>query len=99
MHTEIKAVHFELNDATKEIITERVERLDFAADKIIDLDFTLTQDKSNRYEIEAKVHFRWGAHAVLKADGYDLGATLHDLLDRVDHKVRKEVDRVSDHKA
>ena len=40
MHTEIKAVHFELNDATKEIITERVERLDFAADKIVDLDFT-----------------------------------------------------------
>ena len=99
MNTDIKAVHFELDEATKEIIGERVERLEFAADKVIDLDFTLTQDKSNRYEIEAKGHFRWGAHSVLKADGYDLGATLHDLLDRVDHKVRKEVDRVSDHKA
>lgn len=98
MEMSIKSVHFDVDDLTRELIQARLEKVEYAADRIQDLDFTLTKEKDHTYELEAKVHFRWGLNAVVKTTSYDLGQGIHDLTDKLDQKIRREVDKVQDHK-
>jgi putative sigma-54 modulation protein len=98
MNTTIKSVHFDADELTKELIETRLQKLEFAADKIEDMDFTLTKEKDHSFELEAKIHFRWGQHDIVKNGGYELHKAITELIDKVDQKVRKEVDRIQDHK-
>lgn len=98
MNMTIKSVHFDADDLTKELIETRLQKIDFAADKIVDLDFTLTKEKGHSFVLEAKVHFRWGPTAVIKNSGYDLHKAINELIDKLDQKVRKEVEKVQEHK-
>lgn len=98
MNTTIKSVHFDADDLTKELIETRLQKLDFAADKIVDLDFTLTKEKTHSFLLEVKIHFRWGANAIIKNSGYDLHKAINELIDKLDQKVRKEVEKVQEHK-
>jgi putative sigma-54 modulation protein len=98
MNMTIKSVHFDADELTKELIETRLQKLEFAADKIENLDFTLTKEKDHSFELEAKLHFRWGQHDVVKNGGYELHKAITELIDKVDQKVRKEVDRIQDHK-
>ncbi|SIQ59602.1 putative sigma-54 modulation protein [Alkalispirochaeta americana] len=99
MNITIKSVHFDASESTREFLEERLQKIDFATDKIVDLDFTLTREKDHQFEIEAKIHFRWGLRAVVKTKTYDLNQGIHELVDKVDMKVRKEVEKVQEHKA
>lgn len=98
METTIKSVHFDVDDLSKELILTRLEKLDFAADKIVSIDFTLTREKEHNFEIEAKIHFRWGKDAVIKTGAYELGQGINELADKLDQKVRREVEKLQDHK-
>jgi len=40
----------------------------------------------------------WGANAVIKNEDFDLRDGIVALMEKVDHKVRKEVDKKQDHK-
>ena len=98
MELEIKGVHFDVKDETKEFIEEKLTKLDFAKDFIVDLDFTLTRENPD-YEVEAKLHLKWGHQSVIKVHSYDLHEGINTLIDKLDHKVRKEREKVTDHKA
>jgi putative sigma-54 modulation protein len=98
MNMTIKSVHFDADELTKELIETRLQKLEFAADKIENLDYTHTKEKYHSFELEAKLHFRWGQHYVVKNGGYELHKAITELIDKVDQKVRKEVDRIQDHK-
>ncbi|MFP4114290.1 MAG: ribosome hibernation-promoting factor, HPF/YfiA family [Spirochaetota bacterium] len=98
MELEIKGVHFDVKDETKEFIEEKLAKLDFARDFIVDLDFTLTKENPD-YEVEAKLHLKWGHQSVIKVHSYDLHEGINTLIDKLDHKVRKEREKVTDHKA
>ena len=91
-----EAVHFDLRDETKEWIEKRMEKIEFAKDLIVDLDFTMTKEK-NRYVLEAKIHFRWGKSHVIKEKSYDLHEGLNSLLDSVEMKVKKEKGKAKEH--
>ncbi|MFA7566048.1 MAG: HPF/RaiA family ribosome-associated protein [Alkalispirochaeta sp.] len=98
MDMTIKSVHFNADDLTKELIETRLQRLDFAADKIVDVDFTLTREKGQKFVVTVKVSFRWGSNAVIKTGGYDLHKAINELFDKLDLKVRKEVEKIQEHK-
>lgn len=98
MNVTIKSVHFDAGDQTKEYLEERLHKIDFAADKIVDLDFTLTREKDRQFELEGKIHFRWGVRSVVKTKSFDLNQGIHELVEKIDLKVRKEVDKIQDHK-
>ena len=98
METTIKSVHFDLDDMSKELLENRMSKLDFAADKIVTMDFTLTKEKDHNFRLEAKIHFRWGMNTVVKTSSYDLRQGINELSDKVDLKVRKEVEKLQDHK-
>lgn len=98
MDMTIKSVHFNADDLTKELIETRLQKLNFAADKIVDADFTLTREKGQKFEVAVKVSFRWGSNAVIKTGGYDLHKAINELIDKLDQKVRKEVEKIQEHK-
>ncbi len=95
MDIDVKGVHLDLQDETKEFIEKKLEKLDFARDYIVNLDFTITKEKSE-YEAEAKLRFRWGVSSVLKTNSFDLYEGLERLFDKLDSKVRKEKNKIKD---
>ena len=98
METTIKSVHFDVDELSKELLENHVSKLDFAADKIVTMDFTLTKEKDHNFHLEAKIHFRWGKNTVVKTGSYDLRHGINELSDKVDLKVRKEIEKQQDHK-
>lgn len=97
MELEIKGVHFTVHDDTREFIKEKLEKLEFAADYIVDLDFTLTRENPE-FLAEVKLHLSWGLTSVIKVRSFDLHEAINTLIDKLDHKIRKERDKVTDHK-
>jgi putative sigma-54 modulation protein len=97
MELEIKGVHLDVKDETRDFIHEKLEKVEFAKDYIISLDFTLTRENAE-YLAEAKLHFKWGAAPVIKVRTFDLHESINALIDKVDHKIRKERDKITDHK-
>lgn len=98
MDLDIKGVHFDVKDETREFVEIKLEKLEFASKYIVDLSFTLTKDTSE-FETEVKLHLKWGHASVIKVRAYDLHEALNSLIDKLDHKVRKEHEKVMEHKA
>ena len=97
MELEIKGVHLDVSDETREFILEKLERLDFAKEYIVDLSFTLARENPD-YICEVKLHLSWGHNSVIKVHSFDLHEGINSLIDKLDHKVRKERDKITDHK-
>ncbi|KGE71876.1 ribosome hibernation-promoting factor, HPF/YfiA family [Spirochaeta lutea] len=98
MRVEIKGVHYELTEDTREFLTTKLSKLDFASDMITDLLFTLTKGKgSNDWTAEVTVNFRFGVSAHISERDYNLHEAIEKLIDRLEQKVRKEKDKIQDH--
>ena len=91
-----KTVHFNLEDETRDLLNERIGKLGFAEDKLTTLDITLTRDNFE-YLAEANMHFRWGKDAHIKVTGYDLEPCIGQLVEKINHKVHKEAEKIQDH--
>jgi putative sigma-54 modulation protein len=96
MNIDIKAVHFDLHDETKELIEKRSHKLEFAQELIVDLLFTLTKQKSTNIA-ETNINFRWGTTTHIKTESYDLHESIDKLFDKIEHKVHKEKDKIQQH--
>jgi len=97
MNIDIQAVHFDLKDETRDYIEEQIAKIEFASDLIVDLDFKLVRE-SNRFEEEVKIHFRFGKSHVIKTKSFDLHEGLHELIDKLALKVKKEKGKIKEHK-
>ncbi len=96
MNLEVKGVHFDVDDQTKEMIDKKLKRLSFAEDYIIDQLFTLTRSK-NGYTCESNTNFKWGSSAHIRVESNHLREGLDILFDKLELKVSKEKDKVQDH--
>ena len=94
MNTEIKAVHFSLDNKTKEYLEKKIDRIHNAENIIIDLLFTLTKDKD--FSAEVTVNFRWGLSARMKENDFELIAAIDKLMDKLNAKIAKEKDKVKE---
>lgn len=94
MNTEIKAVHFNLQDDTKEYLNKKIERIHNAENMIVDLLITLTKDKD--FSAEVTVNFRWGVSIHVKEHDFDLKAAVDKLMDKLEVKVTKEKEKVKE---
>lgn len=97
MEIDIKGVHFTVHDDTREFIRAKLDKLEFASDYIVDLQFTLTRENPD-FIAEVKLHLSWGHSSVIKVRSYDLHEGINSLIDKLDHKIRKERDKVTEHK-
>ena len=94
MNTEIKAVHFSLNNETKDYLEKKIARIPNAENMIVDLLFTLTKDK--KFTVEVKVNFRWGVTIHQEEQDFDLIAAIDKLMDKLDAKIAKEKEKVKE---
>ena len=94
MNTEIKAVHFSLNNETKEYLEKKIERIPNAENMIVDLLFTLNKDKD--FSAEVTVNFRWGVSIHLKENDFELNPAIDKLVDKLDAKIAKEKEKVKE---
>lgn len=96
MNLEVKGVHFDVDEKTKEMIDKKLKRLSFAEEYIIDQLFTLTRSK-NGYTCESNTNFKWGHSAHIRVESNQLRVGLDILFDKLELKVSKEKDKVQDH--
>jgi len=96
MKVDIKGVHYELTDVTKEFLEVKLEKIQYADDHIVDLLITLSKG-TNDWKAEAKANFRWGVVAYLEEVDFNLHEAIEKLIDRLDQKIAKEKQKVQDH--
>lgn len=96
MNFEIKGVHYDLSEATREFIDKKLERISFANDYIMDLQITITKNRPG-YTVEANVNFRWGHPSHVGADGHELYEAIELMVDKLEHVVRREKKKVREH--
>ncbi len=97
MNLELKGVHFDVKDETKEFIDKKIERIEYAHDMIVDLLLTMTKEKRD-FNCEVNINFRWGVSSHIKVRSFELHEGLDKLFDKIDLKVKKEKSKVQEHK-
>jgi len=96
MNVDIRAVHFDLGEPTKEYLNKKLERIDYAKDLIIDLLFAFTKEK--QFQCECTINFRWGSSAHVQETDFDLAAGIDKLMDVLEHKITKEKNKQQEKK-
>jgi putative sigma-54 modulation protein len=94
MNIDVKAVHFTLHEDARAYLDRKIARLHNAESMIIDLLFTLTKDKD--FSAEATVNFRWGVSIHIKEHDFELNPAIDKLIDKLDAKIIKEKEKVSE---
>jgi putative sigma-54 modulation protein len=97
MNTEIKGVHVEVDDQVRDFIAKKMQRLEFARDYIVDLLYSLSQEKS-RVRAEANINFRWGNSTHVGVAGFDIFEAIDKLVDKMELKIIKEKKKIQEHK-
>jgi putative sigma-54 modulation protein len=95
MNTEIKAVHFTLNDDGREYLEKKLARIRNAENMIVDLIVTLSKD-ANDFDSQANVNFRWGVSAHVSGRDSMLNASIDKMMDALEQKITKEKEKVKE---
>jgi putative sigma-54 modulation protein len=96
MNTEIRTVHFTMHDSTREYLDKKLERIAYAKDLVTDLLFVFTKEKI--FKAECTINFRWGSQAHLLEEDFELNESIDKLMDKVEHKISKEKEKVQEKK-
>jgi len=94
MNTEIKSVHFNLHDETREYLNKKIERIHNAENMIVD--FLVTLKKEKEFEAEANVNFRWGVSIHVHETDFDLNSAIDKMMDKLESKIIKEKEKVKE---
>ncbi len=97
MKVDVKGVHLEISDSDRQYIEKKLGRIDFARESIVDLLFTITQERS-AYKLEANINFRWGHAIHVGVDSFELVKGIDKLFDKMELKVNKEKEKIQAHK-
>ena len=92
MTKKIDAVGFTLEKKQSEMIENKLKRISYADDLIIDLIMKIKHDKA--YSFDTTVNFKWGTQAHVTGEDFDFGAALNKMMDVLDNKIKKEKDKV-----
>ena len=94
MNTEIKSLHFTLNDDAKEYLNRKIDRIHNAENMIVDLIITIKKAKD--FEADASVNFRWGVSVHVKENDFDLLPVIDKMMDKLNAKITKEKEKVKE---
>ena len=94
MNTDIRAVHFSMNDDAREYLNKKLERLHNAESMIVDLIISIKKEKN--FDAEATVNFRWGVSIHVKESDFDLTAAIDKMIDKLETKITKEKEKVKE---
>lgn len=98
MRYEVKGIHYEISDTTREYIEKKMKKLKFASDLVKDLILSLVREKHG-YKIEANTTFRWGGTSHLSVECKELYKGIELIIDKLKGKISKEKEKIQEHKA
>lgn len=96
MKLEIKGIHYEIEEETKDYIEKKLHKFEFASDLLVDLVITIKREQK-RYTLEANLNFRWGYASHLKVKSFEVKEGIDALIDKLDHKIHKEKGKIQEH--
>ncbi len=96
MTKSISAQGFKLQNDQSDLINQKLKRISYAEDLIVDLILRVKEDK--KYYFDATINFRWGANGHVTSDDFDFAAGLNKLMDVLDQKIKKEKDKIQEKK-
>jgi len=96
MNTELKGVHLEISQRTRDYVEKKLPRLAFAEDLVTDLLLAFSREKS-LYNFDATVNFRWGSSTHIHVENFKLTEGIDALFDKLEPKIEKEKNKVKDH--
>ena len=94
MNIDMKAVHFTLDNETREYLDKKIARIRNAENMIVDLLITLTKEKD--FSAEALVNFRWGVSIHQKERDFELNPAIDKLMDKLNANIKKEKEKVKE---
>jgi len=94
MNTEIKSLHFEMNEDAKAYLNKKLDRIHNAEGMIVDLIVALKKEKD--FEATATVNFRWGNTVHVSESDYELQAAIDKMIDKLEAKITKEKEKVKE---
>jgi len=94
MNIEMKAVHFTLDNETREYLEKKITRIRNAENMIVDLLITLTREKD--FSAEALVNFRWGVSIHQKERDFELNPAIDKLMDKLNANIKKEKEKIKE---
>ena len=97
MQLNITGHHIEITAALRSYIEKRLVRVGRHFDQLIDSHFVLTVDKL-QHKAEGTLHVSGENIHAVAADG-DMYAAIDALADRLERRVRKHKEKVTDHHA
>jgi len=97
MHLSVTGHHVEITASLRSYVEKKLERLVRHFDHVIDAHCVLTVEKL-LHKAEATVHLRGETVHVLAEDG-NMYAAIDALADKLDRRVRKHKEKVTDHHA
>jgi putative sigma-54 modulation protein len=98
MTTEVRGVHYEIDDTTREYLDRKMARLDFARDLIVEMPITITKGTKDGFELETTVHFRWGKSTHVGVKNFDVHKGVDALFDKLEEKITREKAKLQHHK-
>ena len=97
MNTELKGVHLEISQRTRDYVDKKLPRLAFAEDLVTDLLLAFSREKS-LYKLDATVNFRWGSSTHIHVENFKLTEGIDALFDKLEPKLEKEKNKLKDHR-
>ena len=97
MTVDLKGVHYDVSDNTKEYIDKKLRRLKHVEELIVDLHLSLSREKKGYYIVSSDVHFRWGQNSHVKVEDRDLYKAIDLCFDKIEAKSTKEKEKIQTH--
>ena len=97
MKVDLRSVHFDLSEESKQYLMTKIERIGYAKDMIVDLLFVFTKDAKN-YKLEVTANFRWGVQAHLQETAFEINPGIDILMDKLANKLVREKEKIQERK-
>ena len=96
MDFEVKGIHYDVSETTKEHLQKKMKRLGYADDYVMTLVLSIEREKGN-YNLNADLNFRWGGNAHIHLSNHDLYKGIDLMIDKLDNKITKEKEKIQAH--
>ncbi|MCE5257363.1 MAG: ribosome-associated translation inhibitor RaiA [Spirochaetaceae bacterium] len=97
MKIDIRSVHFDLSEESKQYLMTKIERIGYAKDMIVDLMFVFSLDAKS-YKLEATANFRWGVQAHIQENAFEINPGIDVLMDKLENKIVREKEKIQEKK-
>ncbi len=96
MNLDVRGIHYNISDTTREFLDKKLERIDFAKEYVIDLSILVIKEPQG-YKIEGKVHFQWSKTKMVNETDHELYEAIELFVDKLEGVIRKEKGKVKEH--